>query len=1020
MIQRLQDIYYDTEKRTLMRRTQNGTEIILFPEGQQPAIEAVADPTVLTVPKPKLGGPELAAAFIRIKAKILGVDITDSCEIQASGTGITGHFGVGTEHNLFTLTALASEDTILAVNVSHPTYGSISLNVPVKCYLWPVTDLVTEYIETRHKRSTTQPETPVGDNPAGWAVAPPAGTIALWSSIAQRKGDGTLLTAWSTPERVTGVDGAAGAPGKTYYFAYHDNPYTSTPATPTGDGVTDGWHSALTSSSVWVSVKFAVNRSDADAWSTPTVQAAIESIPLYAPKYLGTFESAPTSNFNRGDWYLNLMDKQLYLRESNSWTTNGITTRHKTAALSDLLALGAQNDASTFIESLIANEALINKIGTRHINVEVLNGLIANLSQYLQISDRGFVSSTKPDPFLEVGDRRVYIDKDELAIQTMSGQGTSLIDTFPNGGRRLFWSQRGESTIALSDNYVVCVTYDPTISDSYKLQVLSRSELGQDFAVAVSYDLPQSTYITVVAMHLGPGGQICLYYKGRNEYSNYVCRCAMFGCTSSSITLNATKTLSGYYSLMEVDTTFLDAVHFSNEEYCIIVSKLESTYLRIGFMITDAQGNGGGFVANDTWFSYTSKQVPNIWYNGETLYVYGSKAVWRLNRVTTYLERLAIPTNTYEQYFNPVIFPLSPTEAVIGMIVNWAGTVTLYYYKAKAGVSLPAGAEWKSVVLPTSSKNIIDYSMPIRVGNGYYWAYENDDRTTWFVYLDYNESTQTFALAPTLGYFGAWGVLELAQGEKAIFITDVAYATGSQLYEYADRRTWADELVLGRNGAGLTYKNTVIGDGDIALSGISVKDAYVRGTDSRATTNITGGTVGSVVRSGFYACSDAVTDLPTNAFYDVLHVQSQTEGYAHQLAFLTSVNKIYARFKSAGSWGFWAEITPSGANLLLALSAVDGAGSGLDADTLDGKHANELGGTVDIVGLAACTDPDVVNDDLLIYDASAAVHKKVKPSQIQPTSVGYATKAGDGAASSNIRIPTSQPTSLANGDIWLV
>ncbi|QQV76533.1 hypothetical protein H5J25_13885 [Sphingomonas aliaeris] len=62
-------------------------------------------------------------------------------------------------------------------------------------------------------RSATVPGTPgtnTGNPPPGWSDGPPAGTAYIWQSSAQFRGS-TQLTAWSAPQRISGLDGQPGA-----------------------------------------------------------------------------------------------------------------------------------------------------------------------------------------------------------------------------------------------------------------------------------------------------------------------------------------------------------------------------------------------------------------------------------------------------------------------------------------------------------------------------------------------------------------------------------------------------------------------------------------------------------------------------------------------------------------------------------------------------------------------------------------------------------------------------------------
>lgn len=65
-----------------------------------------------------------------------------------------------------------------------------------------------------------------------------------------------------------GADGADGANGLSVFITYHDNPITSTPTNPTGNGTTNGWHTTATKDANWMSQKVAATASDG-TWGDP-------------------------------------------------------------------------------------------------------------------------------------------------------------------------------------------------------------------------------------------------------------------------------------------------------------------------------------------------------------------------------------------------------------------------------------------------------------------------------------------------------------------------------------------------------------------------------------------------------------------------------------------------------------------------------------------------------------------------------------------------------------------------------
>ena len=68
------------------------------------------------------------------------------------------------------------------------------------------------------------------------------------------------------PSGADGKDGTNGTNGLSVWITYHDG--TTTPATPTGAGTLNGWHTDLTASVVWMSQKVAASATDG-AWGAP-------------------------------------------------------------------------------------------------------------------------------------------------------------------------------------------------------------------------------------------------------------------------------------------------------------------------------------------------------------------------------------------------------------------------------------------------------------------------------------------------------------------------------------------------------------------------------------------------------------------------------------------------------------------------------------------------------------------------------------------------------------------------------
>jgi hypothetical protein len=89
----------------------------------------------------------------------------------------------------------------------------------------------------------------------------------------------------------------------------------------------------------------------------------------------------------------------------------------------------------------------------------------------------------------------------------------------------------------------------------------------------------------------------------------------------------------------------------------------------------------------------------------------------------------------------------------------------------------------------------------------------------------------------------------------------------------------------------------------------------------------------SPTKSGFYSDDAASNKWSTANWSSIIHhkLYDDNNSYATQLGFDTYNNNLYTRTNSGGTWTSWDKIWHAG---------VDGAGSGLDADLLDGQHGS--------------------------------------------------------------------------------
>uniref|UniRef100_A0A7C3E1A3 Tail protein n=1 Tax=Gracilinema caldarium TaxID=215591 RepID=A0A7C3E1A3_9SPIR len=92
-------------------------------------------------------------------------------------------------------------------------------------------------------------------------------------------------------------------------------------------------------------------------------------------KYLGTTTDNPpiSSTFSNdriaGDWCLSSTAKAFYRWTGTAWTTTGITTAMKMAALQDMLGVADASDTTTFVQTLVAVDAFINNLFSKYVKV---------------------------------------------------------------------------------------------------------------------------------------------------------------------------------------------------------------------------------------------------------------------------------------------------------------------------------------------------------------------------------------------------------------------------------------------------------------------------------------------------------------------------------------------------------------------------------------------------------------------------------------------------------------------------
>ena len=127
-----------------------------------------------------------------------------------------------------------------------------------------------------YKRSYNQPETPVGDNPAGWTFdSIPEGSEPAWISIGTFSETGALVIPWTVPIRFEGKP--ANTPRYIYKRSYNqpETPVGDNPAGWTPNRIPDGYQP------VWMSVgQFSETGNLVGSWTVP-VRVSVEKEGAY-------------------------------------------------------------------------------------------------------------------------------------------------------------------------------------------------------------------------------------------------------------------------------------------------------------------------------------------------------------------------------------------------------------------------------------------------------------------------------------------------------------------------------------------------------------------------------------------------------------------------------------------------------------------------------------------------------------------------------------------------------------------
>ena len=213
-----------------------------------------------------------------------------------------------------------------------------------------------------------------------------------------------------------------------------------------------------------------------------------------------------------------------------------------------------------------------------------------------------------------------------------------------------------------------------------------------------------------------------------------------------------------------------------------------------------------------------------------------------------------------------------------------------------------------------------------------------------FVFGDNTTGSTAAANANTLTKSGFYRFIPTTTGAPAAqyyiaihmqldLTTAVQIAVGTSVTGYKIRKmtastwgSWLDIWTSDTDGAGSGLDAGLLAGVDISR--------IVSGSDARKSTQVSD--LNSIISSGFYYTTTTGLNTPLvgNSFV-VVHTQhSSNNNYALQIAYhLGSVSSAFIRGNNNGVWGAWQKLWNAGN---------DGAGSELDADTIDGIDSGRI------------------------------------------------------------------------------
>lgn len=191
---------------------------------------------------------------------------------------------------------------------------------------------------------------------------------------------------------------------------------------------------------------------------------------------------------------------------------------------------------------------------------------------------------------------------------------------------------------------------------------------------------------------------------------------------------------------------------------------------------------------------------------------------------------------------------------------------------------------------------------------------------------------------------GLWGCI--------VFQTDGIYSTTSYLCQIAIKDNTSGKQLYTRkkNGSVWTsWEKIWTSDTDGSGSGLNAdklddKHAsdFVPCVKSTTSTNID-----SITSEGMYEYTSITSSKTLPSFtgdgntYGLIVKSvkgSSTYNCCFQILLRDDCSYIFMRYFHSNSWSDWEKLNPTPSELLTKIKTVDGSGSGIDADTLDGRH----------------------------------------------------------------------------------